>query len=119
MIYRSDHGWAGCTEGVEGTALDKGFDGSAVDCVEVYIFGEVVEVLETPHFFSAGADGLDGPIADALYGGQAEANIVAIDGEVAVAEVDVRGGDFDTHACGLGHVLDDPVGVAAFEGQRG
>ncbi len=106
-------------QGVERTALDQGLDGRAVDRVQVHLFAEVVEVGEASGLGAGLRDGLHGSHAHALDRGQAEPNALAVDGEVAVAQVDVRRGDLDAHAGGLGHVLDDLVGVGAFKGHRG
>ena len=91
----------------------------AVDRVQVHLFAEVVEVGEASGLGAGLRDGLHGSHAHALDRGQAEPNALAVDGEVAVAQVDVRRGDLDAHAGGLGHVLDDLVGVGAFKGHRG
>ena len=124
-------------KGVEGTALDEGFDDGLVDDAEVDAFAEVEEgfirfdggrwpritmrgscgvsgrdarVTAPPHGgrdarVTVGHDGLDGFVADAFDGGEAEADggdamVVGDDGEVGVGLVDVRGEDVDADLLG-------------------
>ena len=63
-------------------------------------------------------DRLDGALADVLDGQQPEADGVALDGEVEVAEADVRAEDLDAQAAALGDGAGDLLGVVAEGGQH-
>ena len=108
-----------CAGRIECPALDEAVDDRAVDGRGVHVLREVKEGAESSDPAPGGLDGLDGPMADALDGRQAEPHAVADDREVGPRFVDVGGGDLNAHASALVDVFGDLVGVGHFVGQKG
>ena len=126
MVDGGHQGRAVQFDGIEGTALDQGFQRALVQARAVHAHAEVGQALERPLVGAARAhataftgrdDGLDGLLARALDGTQAIAYDLVGDGLEAVhAAVDIRRLEADAHLERVFVQHLELVGVVHFHG---
>ena len=108
---------AGWPERPQGVDLDERFEDPLVDEAQVHPRAEVGQRAELATLRPRVEDGLDGTLADVLDGQQAEADGIALDGEVDVAVAHVRAQHLDAQAAALGDGAGDLLGVVAERGE--